>query len=260
MRRTPCHAPSIASSLPRAAAALAASFAFVAHLPPAHAQPDKGVARVPAFSAAAPGPVPAPWEVAKVNERKKLTDFDIVDDGGTRVLHARADASSSGMGVRTAFDLAAMPNLAWRWKIAGLIDGADTAVAGKEDAPARVMLTFDGDKDKLPFSDRTTIGLASKVYGRDLPYATLMYVWSNEHPVGTVIPNPHTRRIQMIVVASGKAGVGQWQSYKRNVRDDYRKAFGGEEPGRLATVVAFTDSDNTGLKAEAWYGDFVFSP
>ena len=38
------------------------------------------------------------------------------------------------------------------------------------------------------------------------------------------------------------------------------KAFGGEEPGRLATVVAFTDSDNTGLKAEAWYGDLAFLP
>lgn len=246
----------------RRSAVLAATFATacsIAAAPAAQAQGDKGVARVPAFSAAAPGPLAAPWEIAKVNERKKLTAFEIVDDGGTRVLHASADASSSGMGVRTAFDLAAMPNLAWRWKIAGLIEGADNSVPGKEDSPARIMLTFDGDKDKLPFSDRTTMGLASKVYGRDLPYATLMYVWANDHPVGTVIPNPHTRRIQMIVVASGKAGVGQWQSYRRNVRDDYKKAF-GEDPPRLASVVAFTDSDNTGLKAEAWYGDLVFSP
>ncbi len=246
----------------RRTAVLAATLATacsLAAVPAALAQGDKGVARIPAFSAAPPGPLAAPWEIAKVNERKKLTAFEIVDDGGTRVLHATSEASSSGMGVRTGFDLAATPNLAWRWKIAGLIEGADNSVAGKEDAPARIMLTFDGDKDKLPFSDRTTMGLASKVYGRDLPYATLMYVWANEHPVGTVIANPHTRRIQMIVVASGKAGVGQWQSYKRNVRDDYKKAFGEDAP-RLASVVAFTDSDNTGLKAEAWYGDLVFSP
>jgi Protein of unknown function (DUF3047) len=213
---------------------------------------------IPVFSAAKPGAPQPPWEIVKVNERKKLTAFDLVENDGKVVLHAKSEAGSSGIGVRTSIDLAKTPMLSWRWKVAGLIDGADNSVAGKEDSPARISLTFDGDKGKLSFSDRTTMSLASSVYGRDLPYATLMYIWSNEAPVGTVISNPHTRRIQMIVVSSGKGGVGQWQTLKRNVREDYKKAF-GEDPSPLKSLTAFTDADNTGLSAEAWYGDMVLS-
>jgi len=102
------------------------------------------------------------------------------------------------------------------------------------------------------------MNLASAAYGRDLPYATLMYIWATDAPVGTVIPNPHTKRIQMIVVSSGKGGAGQWQSLKRNVREDYKKVF-GEEPSPLKSITAFTDADNTGTKVEAWYGDIALT-
>lgn len=232
----------------------------IAFAPAAVAQsPEfKDAAAIPVFSAAKAGAPPPPWEVVKVNDRKKLTAFDLVEDGGKVVLHAKSEAGASGIGVRTHIDLAKTPMLAWRWKVGGLIEGADNSVASKEDAPARLSLTFDGDKSKLSFGDRTTMSLASTAYGRELPFATLMYIWSSDAPVGTVIPNPHTKRIQMIVVSSGKGGVGQWQSLRRNVREDYKKAF-GEEPGALKSLTAFTDADNTGLSAEAWYGDMVLS-
>ena len=58
----------------------------------------------------------------------------------------------------------------------------------------RVVLEFDGDKSKLSFSDRSTIAAGKLLSGRELPYATLMYIWSNKEPVGTVVPNPaHAR-------------------------------------------------------------------
>lgn len=218
----------------------------------------RDAASIPTFSAARPGSPPAPWEVVKVNEKKKLTAYDLVEDDGKVVLHAVSDGSASALGVATSLDVAKTPILAWRWKVAGLIHGADHGVASKEDAPARLMLTFDGDKSKLSLGDRTTIGLVSKVYGRELPYATLMYVWSNDMPVGTVIANPHTKRIRMLVASSGKGGVGAWQPVKRNLREDYRKAF-GEDPGRLTSIAAFTDTDNTRSRAEAWYGDITLT-
>ena len=63
----------------------------------------------------------------------------------------------------------------------------------------------------------------------------------------------------MVVVSSGAAGVGKWQDLKRNVRDDFKRAF-NEEPGLLKSVGVMTDTDNTGTKVEAWYGDLAFSP
>jgi len=244
--------------MPWFAAVVSAALASSA-LPAAQAQTGPAVKEVPLFSAASPGAPPVPWEIVKVNEKKKLTEFSFVSDGGTTVAHAVSDAGSSGVGVRLDHDLKAAPNLSWRWKVAGLVEGADNSVGSKEDSPARIILTFDGDKSKLPFADRTTMSLASKAYGRDLPYATLMYVWANEVPAGTAISNPHTKRIQMIVASSGKAGVGQWQSLKRNVRDDYKRVF-GEDPGPVKSITVFTDSDNTGTSAEAWFGDLRFSP
>ena len=36
----------------------------------------------------------------------------------------------------------------------------------------------------------------------------------------------------MLVVASGTAGLGQWQPVRRNVAADYRRAYGAE-PGAI---------------------------
>ena len=149
--------------------------------------------------------------------------------------------------------------LAWRWKIAGLIRDADPRQRSREDAPVRVLLEFDGDTRKLPLLERGIYGVARHVAGRELPYATLMYIWSNRDGVGTVLPNPHTRRIQMIVATSGDAGVSAWQAVSRNVHDDFVRAF-GEEPGTLTAVGVMTDTDNTNSHAEAWYGDITLAP
>lgn len=239
---------------------IALLLAFLAPCGAASAQPEmRAVPLVPPFSAAKPGTPPPPWDTVRINERKALTKYAIVQNSTESVLHAVADSSASALGVAVSFDIKAAPVLSWRWRVAGLIDGADNSVAAKEDSPARIMLEFDGDKSKLSFSDRAASSFAKQLGGRELPYATLMYVWSNSAPVGTVIPNPHAKRIQMVVASSGAAGVGKWQELKRNVREDFKRAF-NEEPGLLKSVGVMSDTDNTGTKAEAWYGDLTFSP
>jgi hypothetical protein len=190
---------------------------------------------------------------------KKPTHYELVADQTTVVLHAVADNAASGLGFATHADLAKTPLLAWRWKIAGLVPGADPHKASREDSAARVVLEFDGDIGRLPLLERGVYGLAEHLAGRALPYATLMYVWANQVPVGSVIANPRTRRVEMIVVESGDAAVGEWRNETRDVRDDFRRAF-GEEPGPLTAIGVLTDSDNTHSHAEAWYGDLHFEP
>ena len=51
--------------------------------------------------------------------------------------------------------------------------------------------------------------------------------------------------------------MGQWRSYKRNVREDFRRAF-GEEPWDVVAVGMMTDTDNTGQTAHSYYGDITF--
>jgi hypothetical protein len=213
---------------------------------------------VPPFSGARPGSaLPSGWMPIKINEQKKPTVYDLVDDQGTIVLHAVADGAASLVGYRVAFDLKAAPVMSWRWKVSRLIETADNAVASKEDSPARIVLEFDGDKSKLSLADKSTLATGKFLSGRELPYATLMYIWSNNEPVGKVVRNPRTPRVQMVVASSGAAGVGAWQTLSRNAVEDFRRAF-GEDPGKLTGVAVLTDTDNTGEKVEAWYGDIQF--
>ena len=213
---------------------------------------------VPPFSSAKPGSTPpSGWKPIKINEQKKLTQYDFVDDQGVIVLHAVADGAASLLGYKLAFDLKAAPALTWRWKTARLIATADNAVASKEDSPVRIVLEFEGDKSKLSLADRGTLATSKLLSGQELPFATLMYIWSNKEPVGKIIPGPRTPRIQMVVASSGSSGVGAWQTISRNVVEDYKRAF-GEEPGKLTGVGVLTDTDNTGEKTESWYGDIQF--
>ena len=123
----------------------------------------------------------------------------------------------------------------------------------------RIILNFDGDRSKLSLRDKASSAIAKRVSGRDLPYAELMYIWSNRAPVGTVIENPHTHRIEMVVATSGAANVGQWVTVRRNVVDDFKRAF-NELPGLLTDVGVLTDTDNTGATVDAWYGDIRLLP
>ncbi len=227
---------------------------------PATGQSMTAAPPVTPFSSAKVGTaLPQGWLPVKINDQKKPTQYDFVDDQGKVVLHAVADGAASLLGYKTSFDITAAPVMDWRWKISRLIDNADNSVASREDSPVRIVLEFDGDKSKLSFADRATIATGKVLSGRELPYATLMYIWSNKEPVGGVVTNPRSGRVQMIVASSGSAGVGTWQTLSRNVVDDFRKAF-KEEPGKLTGVAVLTDTDNTGENVEAWYGDIALHP
>lgn len=201
--------------------------------------------------------LPDYWRPYIILPSKPRTGYALVRTADGVALEASADRSASGMVRRIRVDPQQHPVLQWRWRVGNLIPGADKRIAAADDSPARLMVSFHGDEKKLDFEHRTQMRLARALSGQSLPYATLMYVWSNQLPVGSVIQNPHTDRIRAIVVASGKEGVGQWRDYRRNVLEDYRKAF-GEDPWDIVAVGLMTDSDNTRQKARCLYGDITF--
>jgi DUF3047 family protein len=210
------------------------------------------------FSSGQPGfPFPRGWEAVKLSDRKRPTAYSLTQDGDNVVLHAHADAAASGLAQFTRFDIRSAPIVEWRWKVSALVEGADNRIAAKEDSPARLIFAFDGNKASLPLLERSVFYIAEKLSGRELPYALLQYVWAREIPVGTILEHPYTRRVRLLVVASGSGGVGRWHSMSRNLHDDFRRAF-HEEPGLLTGVGVLTDTDNTGGSVEAWYGDIQF--
>jgi hypothetical protein len=226
----------------------------------AAAQPHVESAPIPVpFSSSKAGAgLPRGWEPVKLSERKRPTAYSLVDDGDGVVLHAQATGAASGLAQFFRFDIRIAPIVEWRWKVSGMVEGSDNRIGAKEDSPARLLFAFDGDKSSLPLLERSIFYITEKLSGRELPYALLQYIWAREIPVGTILEHPHTRRVRMLVVASGPGGIGRWHSLTRNLYDDFRRAF-HEEPGLLTGVGVLTDTDNTGGSVEAWYGDIQFS-
>ena len=94
--------------------------------------------------------------------------------------------------------------------------------------------------------------------GREMPYATIQYIWENKLPKETVLDNAKTSRAKMLVVESGPQRLGQWINFERNVEQDYERLF-GEPPGAIIFVGVMTDSNATGSQTSAYYGDIRFS-
>jgi hypothetical protein len=211
------------------------------------------------FSTKTTAGLPEQWQPMIIHRSKKRTEYQLVTDNGSRVLHAHAAQASSGLMQKVNIDPMQQRELSWRWRIGGLVESADNRERALEDAPARINLGFDGDKDSLPFTDQILFETARVLTGQDFPYATLMYIRGRRAPVGTIIPNARSNRIKMIVVASGHEGIGEWHHFSRDIVADYERAF-GEKPGRLIGVGVLTDTDNTGETVEAWYGDIRLAP
>lgn len=227
-----------------------------ANAPSAGVQKSRQGTGLAVFSANAASGLPSGWVPLLITHTKKRTEYRLVSEAGRTILHAQAHAAASGLIQETNLDPTHYSWLQWRWKVADLLKSADNSQRDAEDSPVRIVLAFDGNKDALSFNDQIMFETGKLISGRDLPYATLMYIWENKAPVDSVINNSRTGRIKMMVAASGNAGVGRWQNFSRNIVEDYVRAF-GEKPGRLIGIGVLTDTDNTEESIEAWYGDIV---
>ena len=201
-------------------------------------------------------PLPADWLGWGLNSGKRRTDYRLVNGSTGTVLQASAEQAATGLYRRVRVDPFHQPLLEWSWRVDELMPGTDKRVVAREDAVARLVLSFHGDPERLDFQQRAMLRLAQAFAGEPLPYAMLIYVWSNKIPAETTLPSPQIERIRMIVVESGGARLGQWLHYRRNVVEDYRRAF-GEDPGDIVAVGVLTDSDNTQQSARALYGDIT---
>ena len=178
---------------------------------------------------------------------------------GRDTLAASADSAASAVRRKVRVEPQTLGVARFSWKVPRLIADADLSTRHADDAPVRIVLAFDGDHSRFSARDAMLAELVRAVTGEEMPFATLMYVWGNKRPAGSVVHSPRTERIRRIVVESGPARLGQWLEYERDVRADFEHAF-GEPPGPLVGVAVMTDSDNTRSEIKAWYGPIRLLP
>lgn len=228
-----------------------------------------GCAQEPLTRASEPSTVASSAAFAPSNDPANKNWQDVVIRFKTPTKYSRAEVEGQPCVLAEAngswsLHVAAVPpqfagasTLAWRWHIPALVAGADNSLPGSDDSAARLVVAFKGDRDKLDASDRATMSLAKALGGHVLPFAAIQYIWETKAPINTVIPNANISRIKKVVVRSGEKGLAQWQSFERNVREDFRKAFPGEEPGEIESLGLMTDTDSLGGVTRACYADLA---
>jgi hypothetical protein len=175
------------------------------------------------------------WE-EKVFKDKVLYSIKLEQRQG--FLHAFAHSAASGIVYRLKFDPKKEPLISWKWRILRFPDkssaGVDTGWVEKDDYAARFYVIF----PKLNI----------------LAIKSLEYVWDKTLPEGTILTNPYFKNIKIIVIESGEKNLNNWVYEERNVREDFKKAF-GREPSIVGAIAVMTDSDNSLSTAEAEYDE-----
>jgi hypothetical protein len=200
--------------------------------------------------------IPAPWKVEQLNDRIPPTRYAIRRWDGVMAIEAHASKSMALLGRPVAVDLEKTPILCWQWRVDAPVAAADMTRKSGDDYAARVYLTFDVPSDQLTLGTRAKLRLARSIYGSQTPDAALNYVWDNRHPIGTLQDNAYTDRARMLVLRSGAGKAGAWVMERRNVWQDFQRAFG--TGGQLSGLAVASDTDNTGEEAHAGFADFRF--
>ncbi len=196
--------------------------------------------------------LPKGWQMLRFQNVAKPTDYSVGFDGEEMALKAVSQASASGIYTEVDLDADEYSLIAWEWKVANLIAKGDATTKEGDDFPARIIVAFHYDPAQASFFKRVTYELARLIYGRYPPGSALLYVWDNRLPVETMLDNANASWAKMVILESGPSKVAQWVSERRNVSQDYAKAFGSNPP-RLRFIGIMTDTDDTGEQATAYY-------
>ena len=131
--------------------------------------------------------------------------------------------------------------LSWKWKISNVVRSAIESRKDRFDTAARVIVVFGRES-------------AFRGFGGGPSGSKMEYIWASHVPKGHIFDHPGEKDCKVFVLESGEGKAGQWIYEERNIRKDYRAAFGAE-PGELLAIGIQTDTDHSNEKVTAYYSD-----
>ena len=131
--------------------------------------------------------------------------------------------------------------LYWKWKVSNVVRSSIETKKDRFDAAARVMVVF-GKGESL------------RIFGGEPSGLKIEYIWATRLPKGHIFDHPGENDCKVFVLESGEGKAGQWVYEERNMRKDFKKAFGTEPPGVLAIGIQ-TDTDHSNEMVTAYYSE-----
>jgi hypothetical protein len=183
--------------------------------------------------------VPSGWDPYATVGGRPAYDFTVAEEDGRRALHLKSRDDHSTIAKKIRIDLRATPILEWTWKIVGLPAHADIRKKETSDLTGHLLVAW----PRFPTLLRTRL---------------IGYAWDTVAPAQTVEKSQKTGAVTFFVVRSGPRDLNRWLTERRNVYEDYRKAF-GENPESPQAVVISIDTNDTHSTAAAFIGRIVFT-
>ena len=178
-------------------------------------------------------------EVRKVRGADNKTIYTIGSNENGNFYKAVADNAASGLGKQIKIDLNKTPFINITWKIEKDLVGIKENTKKGHDFAARV------------FAIKKTGATA-------LSNRAINYVFSSNNEIGFNSPSPYTKKSIDNVLASTKDNLNKWITVKANVKEDFKK-FHNLDVNELDGLAIMSDTDNSKMKAIAYYQNIYFS-
>jgi len=178
-------------------------------------------------------------DVRKVRGAENNTVYSIGSNENGNFLKAVADNAASGLGKEIKIDLNKTPFINITWKIEKDLQGINENTKKGHDFAARVFAVK--KTGATPLSNRA-----------------INYVFSSNNEIGFNSPSPYTKKSIDNVLASTRNNFNEWVTVKANVKEDFKK-FHDLDVNELDGLAIMTDTDNSKMKAIAYYQNIYFS-
>ena len=178
-------------------------------------------------------------DVRKVRGADNNTVYTVGSNENGNFLKAVADNAASGLGKEVKIDLNKTPYINITWKIEKDLPGIKENTKKGHDFAARVFAVK--KTGATPLSNRA-----------------INYVFSSNNEIGFNSPSPYTKKSIDNVLASTKKNINEWVTVKANVKEDFKK-FHGLDVSELDGLAIMSDTDNSKMKAIAYYQNIYFS-
>ena len=178
-------------------------------------------------------------DVRKVRGADNNTVYSVGSNENGNFLKAVSDNAASGLGKEIKIDLNKTPYINITWKVEKDLPGIKENTKKGHDFAARVFAVK--KTGATPLSNRA-----------------INYVFSSNNEIGFNSPSPYTKKSIDNVLASTKKNINEWVTVKANVKEDFKK-FHGLDVSELDGLAIMSDTDNSKMKAIAYYQNIYFS-
>ena len=175
----------------------------------------------------------------QVRKVKGKTTYTFGSNENGNYLKAEAEGKASGLGKEVKINLIKTPFINITWKVEKDLSGIIENSKKGHDYAARVFVV-------------------KKTGVTPLSNKAINYVFSSNNSVGENWPSPYTKKSIDYVLSTTNEHQNEWVTVKANVREHFKK-FHDLDVNELSGLAIMSDTDNSKMKAIAYYQNIYFS-